>query len=90
MQPRVILQYIDSTNRVADEFVENITYFSSLNTMGEMPHDFVNEIYKWALESVGVIALDKHFGNFYCLGVCRNFYFYLFIISRLLKIEFRC
>lgn len=62
MQPRVVDQYIVDLEEVAAQFVENIRLFSLENKDGEMPEHFLNEIYKWALESVGVLALDKHFG----------------------------
>ncbi|XP_063919256.1 cytochrome P450 CYP12A2-like isoform X2 [Zophobas morio] len=62
MQPKNIAQYTDKMNLVADELVENIKYLATQNKDGEMPSDFKNELYKWALESVAVVTLDTHLG----------------------------
>nr|WCC58035.1 cytochrome P450 [Pharsalia antennata] len=66
MQPRTAQQYVGSMDKVANELIDNIRFFSSQSHNNEMPEDFENELYKWAMESVGVIALDKHFG---CLNL---------------------
>ncbi|KAJ8924326.1 hypothetical protein NQ315_007122 [Exocentrus adspersus] len=66
MQPRAVQQYVGSMDKVASELVDNIRFFSTQNEKGEMPGDFENELYKWALESIGVVALDKHLG---CLNL---------------------
>ncbi|XP_018572395.1 cytochrome P450 CYP12A2 [Anoplophora glabripennis] len=62
MQPKAAQQYIGSMDKVANELIENIRFFSKQNENSEMPEDFQNELYKWALESIGVIALNKHLG----------------------------
>uniref|UniRef100_V5GP28 Cytochrome P450 CYP12A2 n=1 Tax=Anoplophora glabripennis TaxID=217634 RepID=V5GP28_ANOGL len=62
MQPRTIQQYVGSMDKVAHELVDNIRYFSKQNENNEMPDDFQGELYKWALESVGLVALDRHLG----------------------------
>ncbi|RZC32516.1 cytochrome P450 12a4, mitochondrial, partial [Asbolus verrucosus] len=62
MQPRNVLQYVDQMNLIADELIDNIKYFSEQNEYGEMPKDFNNELYKWSLESIGVITMDRHLG----------------------------
>jgi cytochrome P450 family 12 len=61
MQPRNNLQYIDKMNLVADELVDNVKFLAEQHN-GEMPDNFNNELYKWSLESVGVVTLDKHLG----------------------------
>jgi cytochrome P450 family 12 len=62
MQPRNVAQYTDKMNLVADELIDNIQFFSEQNDKGQMPDDFNHELYKWSLESVGVVTMDKHLG----------------------------
>ncbi|XP_023022151.2 probable cytochrome P450 12a5, mitochondrial [Leptinotarsa decemlineata] len=62
MQPKTVQQYMSKLDGVAGELAENMRHFSRLNETHQMPDDFVNELYKWALESVGIMALNKHFG----------------------------
>ncbi|CAH1127939.1 unnamed protein product [Ceutorhynchus assimilis] len=62
MQPRTAEMYVDSMDDVANEFIDNIRRFSKSNSKNEMPEDFQNEIYKWTLESMGVIAFNKRIG----------------------------
>lgn len=62
MQPRVIQQYTGSMDKVAGELVDNMRYFAKQNENNEMPENFQDEIYKWALESVALVALDRHLG----------------------------
>ncbi|RZC10208.1 p450 domain containing protein [Asbolus verrucosus] len=62
MQPRNVLQYVDRMNLVADELNDNIKYLSEQNSNGEMPENFNTELYKWSLESIGVVTMDKHLG----------------------------
>lgn len=63
MQPKIANMYIPKIDEVADDFVENIRRLSKSNPNGEMPEDFKNELNKFTLESVGLIALDKRFGK---------------------------
>lgn len=62
MQPRVIRRYVTSVNEVAIELVDNMAYFAGLNKNGEMPDDFLDELYKFALESVMLVAVDRRLG----------------------------
>nr|WCC58036.1 cytochrome P450 [Pharsalia antennata] len=66
MQPRAIQQYVGSMDKVAGELLDNMRYFAKQNENSEMPENFQDELYKWALESVGVVALDRHLG---CLNL---------------------
>ncbi|GAB1867130.1 hypothetical protein CAJAP_08209 [Camponotus japonicus] len=61
MQPRAITPHIAQISQVADEFVEKIRTLRDPETL-ELPGDFKNELYKWALESIGLIALDCRLG----------------------------
>lgn len=65
MQPRVTTQYIPELNQIADEFLSHVRLYKESNPQGEMPADFVQELNKWAFESIVYIALDTRLG---CLG----------------------
>ncbi|XP_018572392.1 cytochrome P450 CYP12A2-like isoform X1 [Anoplophora glabripennis] len=62
MQPKTAQQYIGSMDKVTNELIKNIRFFSTQNEKSEMPEDFQNELYKWALESIGFLTLNKHLG----------------------------
>ncbi|KAG5868163.1 hypothetical protein JTB14_005385 [Gonioctena quinquepunctata] len=62
MQPRTVNQYVAKMDEIARELVENMKYFSKLSQDNQMPENFMNELYKWSLESIGMVALNKHFG----------------------------
>ncbi|XP_026464275.1 probable cytochrome P450 12a5, mitochondrial [Ctenocephalides felis] len=60
MQPRVVKQYIKSVEEVSDEFITRMVRLRDSNQ--EMPADFMDELNKWSLESIGSIALDAKLG----------------------------
>ncbi|KAF2886967.1 hypothetical protein ILUMI_19206 [Ignelater luminosus] len=62
MQPRTAQQYADSMNVIANDFLANVKRFTKSHPTGEMPEDFLNHIYRWALESIAYIALDRRLG----------------------------
>lgn len=64
MQPRNIAQYTDKMNSVADDLLDNMRYFSQKSEQNQMPDDFQRELYKWSLESVGLVTMDTHLSNF--------------------------
>lgn len=53
MQPRAITPHVAQISQVADEFVEKIRTRRDPETL-ELPGDFKNELYKWALECESV------------------------------------
>lgn len=63
MQPRVIRRYVDSVDGVAAELVDNMAYFAKKNPKGEMPDGFLDELYRFALESVALVAVDRKIGE---------------------------
>ncbi|KAG0718510.1 putative cytochrome P450 49a1 [Chionoecetes opilio] len=63
LKPMVVGEYVEEMDNVALTFVDRIKELQDKH--GEMPENFQQELYKWALESVGVVALDRRFG---CLG----------------------
>lgn len=60
LQPKTVKTYIKPVDEVARDFIERIK--SIRDGKDEMPADFQNEMNKWALETVGVIALDTRLG----------------------------
>lgn len=64
MQPRAVKKYIDKIDETAAELVDNMKYFAKNNSKQEMPENFLNEIYKYTLESIGIISMDKRFGRY--------------------------
>ncbi|GLV43368.1 Cytochrome P450 12a5 [Carabus blaptoides fortunei] len=62
MQPSVVSHYIPQMNSVGEDFIHRMRHLAAMDPNGEMPETFQNEIAKWAIESVGVIALDCRFG----------------------------
>lgn len=60
-------QYTAPVAEVADCFVERIRQIRDENM--ETPDDFLNEIHKWSLESLGLIALDTRLG---CFEACEG------------------
>lgn len=60
MQPKTVKTYIDPIDEVAQDFVKKIK--SMRDSCNQMPNDFQNELNQWALESIGIIALDLRLG----------------------------
>lgn len=63
MQPRVAKLYIQHMDDISKEFLKRIDYLLAQTSRGEMPQNFMNEIYKLTFESIAYIAIDKRFGN---------------------------
>lgn len=62
MQPRVAKLYVHHMDDIARQFLQRIDFLLSRSDVGEMPHNFMEEIYKVTFESVAFIAIDKRFG----------------------------
>lgn len=60
LQPKTVNSYIPVVDEVATDFVEKIKGLRKTND--EMPDDFGMELNQWALESIGIIALEKRLG----------------------------
>lgn len=73
MQPRTIEMYVGSMNEVANDLLELIRHLAKKDPNKEMPDNFQNELYRWTLESVGVVAYNRRIGKiffcfrFYCI-----------------------
>ncbi|XP_059480106.1 probable cytochrome P450 301a1, mitochondrial [Neocloeon triangulifer] len=60
MQPKTAKQYSHGINQVAEEFIAKVPGWR--DAKNEMPVEFKNELHKWALESIVLIALDTRLG----------------------------
>lgn len=60
LQPKTVKTYIPQVDAVAVDFLESVK--ASRDTNNELPADFGISLNKWALESIGVIALDQRLG----------------------------
>ena len=60
MQPKIVNSYIPTVDEIAIEFVAHMKTIRDGNN--EMPAHFGEELNKWALESIGYIALDQRLG----------------------------
>ncbi|XP_020713396.1 probable cytochrome P450 49a1 [Ceratitis capitata] len=60
LQPQTAKQYVPPLNEIASEFMERIHEMRNEND--ELPANFLHELHKWALESVGRVALDTRLG----------------------------
>lgn len=62
MQPKVVKRYVSSVDAVASELVDNMRHFAEGDANGDMPGNFMDELYKFALESVALVAVDRKIG----------------------------
>ncbi|KAL7736244.1 hypothetical protein ACLKA6_002921 [Drosophila palustris] len=60
LQPQTAKKYIPPLNDIASEFMVRIDEMR--NEKEELPDNFLHELYKWALESVGRVSLDTRLG----------------------------
>ncbi|XP_046627912.1 probable cytochrome P450 49a1 isoform X1 [Neodiprion virginianus] len=60
LNPKVASKYIQPINEVASDFVERMTRIRGRDEM--LPATFSNELNKWALESVALLAMDTRLG----------------------------
>uniref|UniRef100_A0A6A7FWF6 Cytochrome P450 49a1 n=2 Tax=Hirondellea gigas TaxID=1518452 RepID=A0A6A7FWF6_9CRUS len=63
LQPRSVSRYLPMVDQVAVTFMDRLE--GCLSADRQVPDDFLGELYKWALECVGLVALDRSLG---CLG----------------------
>ncbi|XP_039478880.1 probable cytochrome P450 49a1 [Drosophila santomea] len=60
LQPQTAKKYIPPLNDIASEFMGRIELMR--DEKDELPANFLHELYKWALESVGRVSLDTRLG----------------------------
>lgn len=61
LQPKTVRMYIEKTDQVVKEFVEQIRDIRDPKTL-ETPNTFGQNLKCWSLESIGLIALDERLG----------------------------
>lgn len=57
MQPKTVRLYVTRIEEIADEFISNMKL--KLDSKNELPDNFLGELNRWSLESIGYIALDR-------------------------------
>lgn len=60
LQPKTVNSYIPQVDQIACEFLDQVKVTRDINN--ELPATFGNDLNKWSLESIGVIALDHRLG----------------------------
>lgn len=60
MKPEAVKSYVQAVDEVTRDFVNKV--HSMRDASREMPSDFSNEMGLWAIESIGVIGLDRRLG----------------------------
>ncbi|XP_052126389.1 probable cytochrome P450 12a4, mitochondrial isoform X2 [Frankliniella occidentalis] len=60
LQPRNIKQYVEPIDRVTQEIIDRMRRIREQNSL--MPANFSDELAKWALESITLVALDTKLG----------------------------
>ena len=60
MQPKTVQMYIPRIDEIAKEFITRIG--TKLDDKKETPADFLHEINRWSLESIGCITLNTRLG----------------------------
>lgn len=61
LQPKTVKMYIEKVDQVAQEFITKIKQMRDVESL-EVRDKFGHELNRWALESIGVIALDERLG----------------------------
>lgn len=59
--PPTVRRYVKPLEQVTDDFIKRC-YTQLLDKNSELPEDFANEIHKWSLECIGLVALDTRLG----------------------------
>ncbi|KAJ6642847.1 putative cytochrome P450 12b2, mitochondrial, partial [Pseudolycoriella hygida] len=60
MKPKVVKAYIPDIDSVAQDFIKKMVLLR--DEKNELPDDFQNELNKWSLESIALIALEQRLG----------------------------
>lgn len=67
LQPKTVKMYVEKVDQVAQEFILKTKQERDAETL-EMRNQFGHELNRWALESIGVIALDERLGALWDSG----------------------
>ncbi|KYN04117.1 putative cytochrome P450 12b2, mitochondrial [Cyphomyrmex costatus] len=61
MRPKIVKMHVAQIHDITNEFVDKISTLLDPKTL-ELPDDFMNELYKWSVESMCSIALNYRMG----------------------------
>lgn len=61
LQLSTVRRYVKPLEQVTDDFITRCQT-QLLDANSELPNDFANEIHKWSLECIGLVALDTRLG----------------------------
>lgn len=62
LQPKTVKMYVEKVDEVTKDFIDQIREIRNPETL-EVPDTFGQNLKSWALESIGVIALDERLGS---------------------------
>nr|UZE89892.1 cytochrome P450 CYP12AS1 [Chrysoperla zastrowi sillemi] len=62
MKTQSIRRYTKTVSSIADDLIKKIDILLSESDKSELPDDFLNELFRWSLETVCAIALDTRLG----------------------------
>ena len=62
LRPKSTLRYTPDLEEIAEEFIEKKIVMKRNNETKEVNADFLDDLYKWALESVTCLALNARLG----------------------------
>lgn len=60
LQLSTVRRYVSPLEQVTNDFMDRCE--TLLDSKSELPEDFDNEVHKWALECIGLVALDTRLG----------------------------
>ena len=63
MRPRSTLRYTEVIEEIADDFIANRVRKIRDPSTNRLPKNFLDEMYKWGLESVACLALNVRLGE---------------------------
>ncbi|XP_037910565.1 probable cytochrome P450 12a4, mitochondrial [Hermetia illucens] len=61
MQPKIVKLYVPQINKFVDEFIQRMRKIRDSKTY-ELPENFEEELNRWSLEAISIIALDTRLG----------------------------
>ena len=64
LRPKSAVGYTEKIEDIAQEFIDSRVRPRRDSRTRQMPEDFLEELYRWALESVAFIALNTRLGSF--------------------------
>ncbi|XP_047737788.1 probable cytochrome P450 49a1 [Hyalella azteca] len=60
LRPKNVAMYLPAVDGATNKFLDRIDLLQA--ETGQVPSDFMQEIYKWALECIGLVALNRELG----------------------------